>query len=217
MFTSYGWRFFSAFVRCATRAVNIATSRQFAFFFVWSLPTLFRHVSLVTCMTIHDVPSSIGLTCQGPVSCYYALVSPWWHASTGSAGCHSEAGRLGHGISKAPPPRRLEQPPLGQPLFLGQPLLEQLRQHGVAVVSGLTPLLCILWSCTTIALWLESCVVVFWFAKCVSESQGLSRNMVAHDSSAWTGIGCTLSVGRNCSCPSGSCTPRVKRAPGWRA
>ena len=91
------------------------------------------------------------------------------------------------------------------------------RQHGVAVVSGLTPLLCILWSCTTIALWLESCVVVFWFAKCVSESQGLSRNMVAHDSSSWTGIGCTLSVGRNCLCPSGSSTPRLKRAPGWRA
>ena len=215
MFTSYGRHFVSAFVRCATRSVNIATSRQFAFFFVWSLPTLFRHVSLVTCMTIHDVPSSIGLTCQGPVSCYYALVSPWWHASTGSAGCHAEAGRLGHGLCKAPPPRRLEQPLLGQPLL--EQLLEQLRQHGVAVVSGLTPLLCILWSCTTIALWLESCVVVFWFAKCVSESQGLSRNMVAHDSSAWTGIGCTLSVGRNCLCPSGSCTPRVKRAPGWRA
>ena len=165
-------------------------------------------------MKDHDVPSSIGLTCQGPVSCYYALVSPWWHASTGSAGCHSEAARLGHGISKAPPPAGL-----GQPLFLGQPLLEQLRQHGVAVavVSGLTPLLCILWSCTTIALWLGSCVVVFWFAKCVAESQGLSRNMVAHDSSGWTGIGCSLSVGRNCSCPSGSCTPRVKRTPGWRA
>ena len=163
-------------------------------------------------MNDHDVPSSIGLTCQGPVSCYYALVSPWWHASTGSAGCHAEAGRLGHGLCKAPPPRRLEQPPLGQPL------LEQLRQHGVAIVSGLTPLLCVLWSCTTIALWLESCVVVFWFAKCVSESQGLSRNMVAHDSSTWTGIGCTQSVGRNCLCPSGSCcTTRVKRAPGWCA
>ena len=176
MFTSYRRHFVSAFVRCATRAVNIATSRQFAFFFVWSLPTLFRHVSLVTCMTIHDVPSSIGLTCQGPVSCYYALVSPWWHASTGSAGCHSEAGRLGHGISKAPPPRRLEQPLLGQPLFLGQPLLEQLRQHGVAVVSGLTPLLCVLWSCTTIALWLESCVVVFWLAKCLGKSRSLSQH-----------------------------------------
>ena len=168
-------------------------------------------------MNDHDVPSSIGLTCQDPVSCYYALVSPWWHASTGSAGCHAEAGRLGHGLCKAPPPRRLEQPLLRQPL-LEQQLLEQLRQHGVAVVSGLTPLLCILWSCTTtVALWLESCVVVFWFAKCVSESQGLSRNMVAHDSSAWTGIGCTLSVGRNCLCPSGSSTPRLKRAPGWRA
>ena len=142
MFTSYGRLFVSAFVRCATRAVNIATSRQFAFLFVWSLPTLSRHVSLVTCMTIHDVPSSIGLTCQGPVSCYYALVSPWWHASTGSAGCHAEAGRLGHGLCKAPPPRRLEQPLLGQP-HLEQQLLEQLRQHGVAVVSGLTQLLCI--------------------------------------------------------------------------
>ena len=48
MFTSYGRLFVSVFVRRATRAVNMATSRQFAFFLVWSLPTLSRHVSLVT-------------------------------------------------------------------------------------------------------------------------------------------------------------------------
>ena len=75
------------------------------------------------------------------------LVSPWWHASTGSAGCHAEAGRLGHGLCKAPPPRRLEQPLLGQPLLeqqlLEQHILEKLRRQGVAVVSRPTPSLCL--------------------------------------------------------------------------
>ena len=47
MFTSYGRLFVSVFVRCATRAVNIASSRQFAFFFVRSLPSVSRRDSLV--------------------------------------------------------------------------------------------------------------------------------------------------------------------------
>jgi hypothetical protein len=154
-------------------------------------------------MNDHVVPSSIGLTCQGPVSCNHALVSPWWHASTGSAGCHAEAGRLGHGLCEAPPPGRLEQPHLGQPLFLGQPLLERLRQHGVAVVSGLTQLLCI-YALRIVVMHHHSplvgvvCCGVLVCKMCLGKSRSLSQHGCTRDSSAWTGIGCTLSVGRNC-------------------